>query len=199
MIDRWVIKNFLKYLSEVKGQLQPSFTNKDDEIFLRQTPNNSGEVIYGINISGETVNDKEFITFLQEQFARFNISPQTVCFELTETVAMANLSQTALLIKQLKHLGCRFALDDFGGGVSSFTYLKNLPVDYLKIDGSFVKDIVNDPIDYAIVEGMNNISHVMGLETIAELVSDRGILDKVKAIGINYGQGYGVAYPQPLD
>ncbi|MGD1712550.1 EAL domain-containing protein [Dapis sp. BLCC M172] len=199
MIDRWVIKNFLKYLSEVKRQLQPSFTNKDDEIFLRQTPNNSGEVIYGINISGETVNDKEFITFLQEQFARFNISPQTVCFELTETVAMANLSQTALLIKQLKHLGCRFALDDFGGGVSSFTYLKNLPVDYLKIDGSFVKDIVNDPIDYAIVEGMNNISHVMGLETIAELVSDRGILDKVKAIGINYGQGYGVAYPQPLD
>ena len=199
MIDRWVVQNFFRYLSEVKAQLQPCFTNQDAERCSRQAPNNLGEVIYGINISGETVNDKEFITFLQEQFARFNISPEIVCFELRETVAVANLSQTALLIKQLKHLGCRFALDDFGGGVSSFTYLKNLPVDYLKIDGSFIRDIVNDPVDYAIVEGMNNIGHVMGLETIAELVSDPGILDKVKAIGVNYGQGYGVAYPQPLD
>ncbi|NER04398.1 MAG: EAL domain-containing protein, partial [Okeania sp. SIO3C4] len=199
-IDRWVIQNFFSYLSQVKGQLQPYFENLDREICLRgESDTNKADTIYAINISGETVNDEQFITFLQTQLAKFNISPQMICFEITETVAIANLSQAAKLIRQLKDLGCHFALDDFGSGVSSFTYLKNLPVDYLKIDGSFVKDIVSDPLDYAIVEGMNRIGHVMGLKTIAEFVSNSAILDKIKTIGVDYGQGYGIAYPQPLD
>ncbi|MDY7003788.1 MAG: EAL domain-containing protein [Cyanobacteriota bacterium] len=199
-IDRWVIQNFFSYLSQVKGQLQPSFENLDREICFRgESDTNKTDTIYAINISGETVNDEQFITFLQGQLARFNISPKAICFEITETVAIANLSQAAKLIRQLKDLGCHFALDDFGSGVSSFTYLKNLPVDYLKIDGSFVKDIVSDPLDYAIVEGMNRIGHVMGLKTIAEFVSNRAILEKIKTIGVDYGQGYGIAYPQPLD
>ncbi|NET24854.1 EAL domain-containing protein [Okeania sp. SIO1I7] len=199
MIDRWVIQNFFSYLSHIKGQLQPSFEGLDNERFFRKSDTNKTDTIYAINLSGETVNDEQFITFLQAQFARFNISPEMICFEITETVAIANLSQAAKLIKQLKDLGCCFALDDFGSGVSSFTYLKNLPVDYLKIDGSFVKDIVSDPLDYAIVEGMNRIGHVMGLKTIAEFVSNGAILDKIKTIGVDYGQGYGIAYPQPLD
>lgn len=199
MIDRWVIQNFFSYLSQLKGQLQPSFEELDNERFFRESDTNKTNTIYAINISGETVNDQEFVTFLQAQLDRFNISPEIICFEITETVAIANLSQAAKLIKQLKDLGCCFALDDFGSGMSSFTYLKNLPVDYLKIDGSFVKDIVSDPLDYAIVEGMNRIGHVMGLKTIAEFVSNRAILDKIKTIGIDYGQGYGIAYPQPLD
>ncbi|MGB3514676.1 MAG: EAL domain-containing protein [Microcoleaceae cyanobacterium] len=198
-IDRWVIQNFFSYLSQEKSQLQPSFEDMDTERFYRESDTNKTDTIYAINISGATVNDQEFVTFLQAQFARFNISPQMICFEITETVAIANLSQAAKLIKQLKDLGCCFALDDFGSGMSSFTYLKNLPVDYLKIDGSFVKDIVSDPLDYAIVEGMNRIGHVMGLKTIAEFVSNRAILDKIKTIGVDYGQGYGIAYPQPLD
>ncbi|NES64552.1 MAG: EAL domain-containing protein [Okeania sp. SIO2D1] len=194
MIDRWVIQNFFSYLSQLKGQLQPSFEDLDHERSFQKS-----DTIYAINISGETVNDQEFVTFLQAQLARFNISPEMICFEITETVAIANLSQAAKLIRKVKDLGCCFALDDFGSGVSSFTYLKNLPVDYLKIDGSFVKDIVSDPLDYAIVEGMNRIGHVMGLKTIAEFVSNRAILDKIKTIGVDYGQGYGIAYPQPLD
>ncbi|NEO54543.1 MAG: EAL domain-containing protein [Okeania sp. SIO3B5] len=199
MIDRWVIQNFFSYLSQLKGHLQPSFENLDHERLFRESDTNKTDTIYAINISGETVNDEEFVNFLQAQLARFNISPQMICFEITETVAIANLSQAAKLIRKLKDLGCCFALDDFGSGVSSFTYLKNLPVDYLKIDGSFVKDIVSDPLDYAIVEGMNRIGHVMGLKTIAEFVSNHAILEKIKTIGVDYGQGYGIGYPQPLD
>ncbi|GGA16162.1 hypothetical protein CYANOKiyG1_30280 [Okeania sp. KiyG1] len=199
MIDRWVIQNFFSYLSQLQGQLQPSFEDLDNERLFGESDISKTDTIYAINLSGETVNDQEFVTFLQAELDRFNISPQMICFEITETVAIANLSQAAKLIKQLKDLGCCFALDDFGSGVSSFTYLKNLPVDYLKIDGSFVKDIVSDPLDYAIVEGMNRIGHVMGLKTIAEFVSNRDILEKIKTIGVDYGQGYGISYPQPLD
>ena len=198
MIDRWVIQNFFSYLSQAQGEWQPSFEDMETKELFRNNTTTIANTMYAINISGATVNDRQFIAFLQEQFEKFDISPEAICFEITETVAIANLSQAAKLIRQLKDVGCYFALDDFGSGVSSFTYLKNLPVDYLKIDGSFVKDIVDDPLDYAIVEGMNHIGHVMGLKTIAEFASNRAILDKIKAIGVDYGQGYGIAYPQPL-
>ena len=113
-------------------------------------------------------------------------------------MAIANLQKAAQFIRSLKELGCRFALDDFGSGMSSFVYLKNLPVDYLKIDGSFIKNIVDEPIDLAMVEAINQIGHVMGIQTIAEFVENQDILDKIVALGVDYAQGYGIAKPSPL-
>jgi EAL domain-containing protein (putative c-di-GMP-specific phosphodiesterase class I) len=112
-------------------------------------------------------------------------------------VAIANLTQAARLIRKLKDLGCRFSLDDFGSGMSSFTYLKHLPVDYLKIDGAFIKNMVNDAIDYAMVEAINNIGHVMGIETIAEAVENDFILHALQKIGVDYAQGYAIEKPGP--
>jgi EAL domain-containing protein (putative c-di-GMP-specific phosphodiesterase class I) len=121
-----------------------------------------------------------------------------VCFEVTETVAISNLDSAINFIQNLKKSGFRFALDDFGSGISSFGYLKNLPVDYLKIDGMFVKGIVNDPIDYAMVKSINEIGQVMGMKTIAEFVENDEIRDMISAIGVDYGQGYGLGKPKPL-
>jgi diguanylate cyclase (GGDEF)-like protein/PAS domain S-box-containing protein len=152
-----------------------------------------------INISGASLNDEMFGSYVKEQLARFNIAPPTICFEITETIAIANLTQAGRFIQELKTLGCRFSLDDFGSGMSSFGYLKNLPVDYLKIDGSFIKDMLNDPIDNAMARSINQIGHVMGLRTIAEFVENDAILAEVKAIGVDYAQGYGIARPRPFD
>lgn len=130
-----------------------------------------------------------------------NIPPEKICFEITETVAIANLFSATRFMAALKELGCWFALDDFGSGLSSFAYLKDLPVDFLKIDGVFVKDIVADPIDLALVKSINEIAHVMGKKTIAEHVEDEAILEKLKVagIGVDYAQGYGIARPQPIE
>lgn len=190
-IDRWVIDKFFAYLSEV---LAPHALMSGCNLCLKNEPHN----LYAINLSGASVNDDEFIDFLQAQFSRYQIPPQVICFEITETVAISNLTKAAQLIRKLKSLGCRFALDDFGTGMSSFAYLKNLPVDYLKIDGNFVKDIADDPIDFVMVEAINRIGHVMGLKTIAEFVSDNIILDKIKNLGVDYAQGYEIAIPQKL-
>jgi EAL domain-containing protein (putative c-di-GMP-specific phosphodiesterase class I) len=129
---------------------------------------------------------------------QYNQPPQLFCFEITETSAIANLSTASMFIRELKKMGCLFALDDFGSGLSSFGYLKNLPVDFLKIDGQFVKDIVDDPIDDAMVRSINEIGHVMGMQTIAEFVENEAILNRLKDIGVDFAQGYGVAKPEPL-
>ena len=154
--------------------------------------------LYTINLSGASINNQEFGTFLQKQFARYAIPPETICFEITETVAISNFDNAVTLIEQLKKLGCSIALDDFGSGMCSFAYLKNLPVDYLKIDGSFIKNISNDRVDYTTVECFNHISQIINIKTIAEFVENNAILQSLKQIGINYAQGYEIGRPQPL-
>ena len=154
--------------------------------------------MYSINLSGASINDEQFIDFLHEQFTLHQIPPTLICFEITETVAITNLGKAAKFIESLKNLGCRFALDDFGSGMSSLAYLKNLPVDYLKIDGVFVKDIVDDQIAGAMVEAINRIGQVMGIATIAEFVETDAILEKLKALGVNYAQGFIIAEPRPF-
>lgn len=179
-IDRWVLSKFFKIATS--GGIT----------------SNKSQSLYAINLSGASVNDEQLIDFLKQQFQLYQIPPEKICFEITETVAIANLNKAAQLIRELRAMGCRFALDDFGSGMSSLAYLKHLPVDHLKIDGSFIKDIVNDRIAASMVEAINSIGHVMGIKTIAEFVADETILDKVKEIGVDYAQGYAIAPPQPL-
>ncbi|MEH2291073.1 EAL domain-containing protein [Nostoc sp.] len=177
LIDRWVIRTLFKNWLTLAGDEQS---------------------IYAINLSGSSINDDQFIDFLYEQFTLYPISPQRICFEITETVAIANLIKARQFIQSLQQMGCRFALDDFGVGMSSFAYLKYLPVDYLKIDGSFIRNIVENPVDDAIVTAITRISSVMGIQTIAEFVENDAILERITALGIDYAQGYGIAVPCPL-
>lgn len=139
------------------------------------------------------------ITVYCNKLQATEIEASKICFEITETTAIANLSVAINFMTTLKSFGCRFALDNFGSGLSSFAYLKNLPVDYLKIDGMFVRDIVENPIDYEMVKSMNNIGHVMGMKTIAEFVENNEILQKLMGIGVDYVQGYRVWKPVPLE
>ncbi len=152
-----------------------------------------------INLSGMTLNDAGFLDFVREQFDRTALAPGRICFEITETAAIANLARARRFMEQLKGLGCLFSLDDFGSGFSSFAYLKNLPVDFLKIDGAFVKDMARDPIDCAMVEAINQVGHVMGIRTIAEFVENDEIRIMLRTIGVDYAQGYGIGKPQPVE
>jgi EAL domain-containing protein (putative c-di-GMP-specific phosphodiesterase class I) len=127
------------------------------------------------------------------------VDPGKICFEITETAAIENLDAAVDFITSLKKLGCRFSLDDFGSGLSSFAYLKNLPVDYLKIDGSFVKNMDTDAVDCAMVSSIHQLGSLIGMETIAEFVENNEILKKLEEIGIDYAQGYGISRPVPLD
>jgi diguanylate cyclase (GGDEF)-like protein/PAS domain S-box-containing protein len=181
-IDRWVIKKIFSNWASLQNKR------------LNQTH----PIVYAINLSGSSINDDQFTDFLHQQFALYKVPPELICFEITETVAIANLTKASLFIDQLQQLGCRFALDDFGSGMSSFAYLKNLPVNYLKIDGGFIKNMVNDPVDYAMVEAINHIGHVMAIKTIAEWVEDDAILERVKALGIDYAQGYAMGQTRHL-
>jgi diguanylate cyclase (GGDEF)-like protein/PAS domain S-box-containing protein len=194
-IDRWVIQTFFaqlnnKYLAELEEEQGHGET-------ASQSPR-LGKALYAINLSCDSVKDDQLIEFLKAQFCKYQIPPQIICFEITETVVIANLAKVTQLIRDLKELGCHFALDDFGSGMSSFAYLKYLPVDYLKINGDFVKDVVEDPIDCALVEAINHIGHMIGIQTIAEFVADEMILEKFKRLGVDYAQGYAIAKPQPL-
>ncbi|HLA33099.1 MAG TPA: EAL domain-containing protein [Pseudomonas sp.] len=181
MIDRWVLRNTLQALARqlASGALTDSAT-------------------CAINLSGASIGDGEFLGFIREQFASQPVPPQMICFEITETTAITNLAEAIRFIGELKGLGCRFSLDDFCAGMSSFMYLKHLPVDYLKIDGSFVRDMLEDPIDRAMVEVINHIGHVMGKRTIAEFVESEAILAALREVGVDYAQGYVIARPQPF-
>lgn len=152
-----------------------------------------------INLSGQSVANTHFMPMLIALIRESNIDASKICFEVTETAAISNLLAANTFIAALKELGCRFALDDFGSGLSSFGYLKNLPVDYLKIDGMFVKDMVDDPIDKAMVKSINDIGHVMGMKTIAEFVENDAITGQLSGIGVDYAQGYGIGKPEPFN
>lgn len=153
---------------------------------------------YAVNLSGASINDRSFPDFLRNLLTRYALPPGLLCFEITETTAIASLSKAAELIHEFKALGCRFSLDDFGTGMSSFAYLKYLPVDTLKIAGMFVKDMANDPMDAAIVEAIHRISHILGMRTVAESVEDAATLEAVSRLGIDFAQGYHIAEPEAL-
>lgn len=178
-LDRWVIHTALHSYNETFGE-------------------KSG-VHIAVNLSGNSLNDDKLLEFIKNELQTSEINPEQVCFEITETAAISNLSQASHLIKELKALGCCFALDDFGSGLSSFTYLKNLPVDYLKIDGSFVTDMSTDTIDYAMVDAINQLGHVMGIGTIAECAESEEVVDSLRKLGVDFAQGYAMGSPMPMD
>lgn len=178
-IDRWVIQTALSWL-----QATPEVLEKQH--------------MCGINLSGQSMADEGLLAFVNDQLKHKEIPPGKVYFEITETAAIANLAVATRFITALRVQGCKFALDDFGSGLSSFAYLKNLPVDFLKIDGAFVKNMANDEVDFAMVKAINDVGQVLGKKTIAEFVEDNTILEKLKAIGVDYAQGYGLSKPKSL-
>jgi EAL domain-containing protein (putative c-di-GMP-specific phosphodiesterase class I) len=179
LIDRWVVQRAFQWLSSHPAHLQ--------------------ELEYcAINLSGTSVCDERFLDFLVDQFSTLPIPAGKICFEITETAAIANLVKASHFISTLNEIGCTFALDDFGSGMSSFAYLKKLPVDFLKIEGMFVRDICSDPVDFAMVKSINELGHAMGKRTIAEFVENREILEKLLEVGVDYVQGYGISRPVPL-
>ncbi len=186
-IERWVISTIAEFLHQecASGALA-----HDDA--------GSTGALYAVNLSGASINDGSFIDFLRELLGRFPLPRGLLCFEVTETTAISNLTKAAHLMHELKALGCRFALDDFGIGMSSFAYLKYLPVDFIKIDGMFVRDMATDQMDHAIVEAINRIAHILGLKTVAEFVEDALILERLRAIGVDYAQGYFIDKPEAL-
>ncbi|WP_439510356.1 ammonium transporter [Marinimicrobium koreense] len=179
-IDRWVVANTLAWVG-------------DDR---RKRGRVSGD--YSINVSADSITDRDFLDFVLSCLQRSQVPPESICFEITETSAIANLSSAIRFIERLKSIGCRFALDDFGSGVSSFGYLKNLPVDFIKIDGSFVKDICRDSTARVMVGSINNIGQEMGLKTVAEFVESADILEALRELGVDFAQGYYLGKPKPL-
>ena len=175
-VDRWVVRNTLAWMGATR----------------------SDPFHFAINLSGASITNGEFLNNIKAQILHYGVRPEYICFEITETAAIADLAKARMFINELKLLGCCFALDDFGSGLSSFGYLKSLPVDYLKIDGIFVRDLLKDPIDRALVESINNVGHLMNLMTIAEFVESQAAFDVLQDIGVDFVQGYFIAEPQPL-
>ncbi len=181
-IDRWVIRQSLMTLRKVRDNRQGA----------------GAETMFSINLSGASLCDEQFSVFLEEQLSELDIAPRSVCFEVTETAAISNLEHAGKLMTHFKRRGCRFVLDDFGAGLSSFNYLKHLPVDGIKIDGAFVRGMAVNRIDHAMVESINNIGHAMGLSTTAEFVEDDAIMRKLVDLGVDYAQGNWVQRPRLL-
>ncbi len=176
-IDRWVIENSFSWL----------ISAADERAQL---------ALCSINLSGRSLSDEKFLPFVIAKFRETGLDATKICFEITEHAAVQSYSQANRFINALKELGCKFALDDFGTGLSSFGYLKHLPVDYLKIDGSFVKDMLNDPIDREMVRSINEIGHLTDKLTIAEFAENQETIDLLRRMGVDYAQGYGVAEPE---
>lgn len=175
-LDRWVIREALTELAD---------------------RNEAGEARYtlAINLSGTSLSEDRFLDFVIDELKKQNLPNGAICFEITETAAISNLSRVVHFMNALKKLGCMFSLDDFGSGLSSFTYLKNLPVDYLKIDGQFIRNVVHDKVDESMVKAISEVGHAMGIETIAERVETKQVLEKLGSLGIEFAQGYYIARP----
>ena len=180
-IDRWVIKNTFAIYRQ-----------------LLDISRDQCNYMFSINLSGTSLGDKTLLGYIREQFVIYSIPPEAICFEITETAAIVNLKNTILLFTALRKLGCSFALDDFGSGMSSFMYLKNFEVDYLKIDGSFVKDMHTNKIDHAMVRSIHSVAEAMNIKTVAEFVENEAILKELKNIGVHYGQGLYLGAPLPI-
>lgn len=178
-VDRWVLKRVFTELAQ-----HPNFWTCSSGV--------------SINLSGSSLNDDKLLHFIETLFEDYDVPPERIRFEITETAAVANLTKTADLVRYLQRLGCTFAIDDFGTGFSSYEYLKRLPVDFVKIDGSFVREIERSPSDLAMVKSINEIAHLLGRKTIAEYVETVSIRQCLAELGVDYVQGYGVEYPRPL-
>ena len=178
-LDRWVVHTALQWLARHADAL--------DRLHL-----------CSINLCAQSLSDSEFLGFVTQTFRSSQVPPEKICFEINETAAIAQLTVAERFIGELKSLGCRFALDDFGNSLSSLAYLKRLPVDFLKIDGVFLKEIEHDPVDLAMVKSINQISQVMGKRTIAEAVESKSVLELLRDIGVDYAQGYELGMPQPM-
>ncbi|MGM0594700.1 MAG: putative bifunctional diguanylate cyclase/phosphodiesterase, partial [Pseudomonadota bacterium] len=179
-IDTWVVNQILDWLE-----------------LHREKLSRIGNL--SVNLSSSSLGNRQFIDQLYQRLSRPNFPADKICFELTETIAMSHLDTTARFMKRLKESGCHFSLDDFGSGTSSYAYLRSLPIDYLKIDGAFIKDIASNTGDYAVVKSINEIGHALGKLTVAEMVEDEFAYQMVYGIGIDYVQGFGVEKPIPLE
>ncbi len=177
-LDRWVVQTALAAVAEAQRD--------------------GTKAVFAVNLSAQSLSDDGFLPFVLARLDASGVDARGVCFEITETAAMTRLDSAVRFLATLRERGCRFALDDFGSGLSSFTYLRNLPLDFLKIDGALVQDMVADPVKRAMVEAINQIGHVMGLRTIGEWVESEEIADALKSAGVDYGQGYWLSRPQPL-
>jgi EAL domain-containing protein (putative c-di-GMP-specific phosphodiesterase class I) len=176
-LDRWVIHEALSQLADRNPEAEKAhFT-------------------LAINLSGTSLSEDRFLGFVIDELKKQNLPDGAICFEITETAAISNLSRVIHFMQSLKKLGCKFSLDDFGSGLSSFTYLKNLPVDYLKIDGQFIRNVAEDMVDESMVRAISQVGQAMGIETIAERVESKKVLDKLSEIGVEYAQGYYIARP----
>ena len=175
-LDRWVIQTALTDLADHESEKEARYT-------------------LAINLSGTSLSEDRFLEFVIDELKKHKLPKSAICFEITETAAISNLSRVVHFMQTLKKLGCMFSLDDFGSGLSSFTYLKNLPVDYLKIDGQFVSNVVDDSVDESMVKAISEVGHAMGIETIAERVETKQVLDKLGALGVEFAQGYYIARP----
>ncbi len=177
-IDQWVIVNAMTWLKEMQDEYP---------------------VEISINLSGASIANKNFLDFVVTQIHEFDIDPELICFEVTETAAITNLSHAQRFMNIVTGLGCHFALDDFGSGLSSFAYLKSLPVHYLKIDGLFIRNIHRDPVDLAMVRSINDVGHTLGLKTVAEFVESKEIIEMLQTLKVDFYQGYAIARPEPLN
>jgi len=177
LIDRWVIRAAFEQIARL-GDAEPA--------------------VYAINISGVTLGDRKFLNYVADELLRHGIDPACICFEITETSAIANLHEAKFFIEAFHQLGCRFSLDDFGTGMSSIAYLKHLPVEYLKIDGSFVKEMLSSSVDRAMVEMITRTAKILGMKVVAEFVESREILEALRLIGVDYAQGYAIGKPAPF-
>jgi len=179
-IDRWVIGNAFKSLAE-------------------NSAGNNQDITISVNLSGQTIGSSEMLKFIIDTMADTGAPAEKIILEVTETAAITNITSATSFMLTLRGCGFRFSLDDFGSGLSSFTYLKKLPVDFLKIDGAFVRDILADPVDFAMVKSINELGHLLGKETIAEFVETVEISEALRKMGVDYAQGYAYGKPQPLN